>query len=492
MLKQEMHALKNWINENKVLLFITILIYQMAILAIGLVNFPYMDDSARQLTGTTDFGITYSRWGSEIGSWVVQGSRHLTDMGLVTPILTGIILAITSIIVVYSLNDKKLAVVPLIISTLIGLNPWFLQNVSFRFDSPYMAMSIFFSVLPFLWWDKKSGMFFITSIISLFLMCNTYQASSGVYIILVLALSFKEITSNENYLASLKKISWSLIAYIVAMLAYVIELKFNPELASRGGNVVIAELKDFPEVILSNSQMYLNTIMEQSSRIWLLLFGLLVFLFVLFNCINSKINPIKNLFFSLLYLIFSSILSYGVFLIFPEKLALAAPRYAYGFSIFVSITLILFVGKLASNWLSIITRFLICLFCYYILSFPFIYASALHYQKEAFERQSILLASNLKDLVNNETKNVYSTMLFKDSPIFMNTEKNYPILKELVPPNSVIFWPNQRLFKTYTGLNITIMPLNLDTFEEKDTDVKIDDYYHKIYERDNNLYIFVK
>lgn len=175
MLTKKIPLIKDWAKENKSLLITTVLIYQVAILAIGIVAFPYIDDTARQLTGATDFARSYSRWGSEIASWLVQGSRHLTDMGLTTHILTGLILALSSIIVVYCLNNKKLELLPLIVSTIIGLNPWFLQSVSFRFDSPYMALSILFSVIPFLWWEKKSSTFFILSVISILLMCNTYH-----------------------------------------------------------------------------------------------------------------------------------------------------------------------------------------------------------------------------------------------------------------------------------------------------------------------------
>ena len=66
--------LKNWCIENKAYLLLIILIYQVAVLSIGIINFPYLDDNARQVAGMTDFGTTYARWGSEFLSWFVQGS----------------------------------------------------------------------------------------------------------------------------------------------------------------------------------------------------------------------------------------------------------------------------------------------------------------------------------------------------------------------------------------------------------------------------------
>ncbi|MGX7244714.1 glucosyltransferase domain-containing protein, partial [Enterococcus quebecensis] len=336
--------------------------------------------------------------------------------------------------------------------------------------------------------------FFILSIISIFFMCNTYQASSGIYIIMVLALSLNEILSNEKHNQTYKKVFLSGLAYIIAMFIYVIETKFNPEISDRGDHVVIASIKDIPKTILTNSQMYLNTVQEQSTKLWLSLFIILILLFIVTSILNSKLHFFKSISFVVLYLILASVLSYGVFLIFPEKLALVAPRYAYGFSVFASITLILLLSKLSvsPNWIRVTSKVFICLFSYYMLSFPFVYASTLHYQKEEFEKQSLILAGDLKDLITPDTMAIYSKSLFKDSPILINSVRNFPILKEIVPSNSEVYWPNQLWFKTYTGINITINPLNPKIFKKDPSELKFSDYYYDIYEKNNDLYIIPK
>ncbi|MCA5014171.1 MULTISPECIES: glucosyltransferase domain-containing protein [unclassified Enterococcus] len=491
-MSESFSALTDWCKKNKTLLLMTVIIYQAVTVAIGIVNFPYMDDTVRQRVGNTDFASTYSRWGSELASWFVQGSRHLTDMGLFTHILTGFILTVASVIVVFTLNNKKLSALSLIVSTLIGLNPWFLQSISFRFDSPYMALSILFSVLPFLWWESKARIFFILSAFSILMMCNTYQASSGIYIVMVLALSLKTLLAGGKIGPVLKKSLLSAGAYIVAMIAYLIETKFNPDLANRGGNVAIAAFKDIPKTLVANISMYLHSIIDQSTKVWMILFVLLIVLFIVVSFVQAKERSLSLLFIGL-YLVLGAILSYGVFLIFPEKLALAAPRYAYGFSVFTAITLILLLDhKLSPQWKNMAIKGTISLFCYYLLSFPFVYASALHYQKDAFVRQSMMLAISLKNLVTANTKQVYATMLFKDSPVFNNTKQNYPILQEMVPPNSAIFFPNQVVFKTYTGMDIMIESFDFATFDKEHSELKSSDYYYDIYEKDNQLYVLVK
>lgn len=289
------------VEKNKRSILLVFFIYLVINLAIGIVNFPYLDDVGRQLWGYSKFAEGYSRWGSEILAWMIQGSRHLTDLGLVSSILTAIILTISSSIVVYVLNDKKLQIIPMIVSTIVGINPWFLQNISFRFDAPFMTFSILFSVIPFLWWDSKRYFFFWISVIGVFLMCNTYQASSGVYLLLVLALSFKRILENEKWIEILKQIALSALAYIVAMGSYVLEMKFNPELANRGGNVAIASLKDIPAVIFINSKMYLQKIIEQSTRLWILFVIVLLIVFIFVHVITAKTKR-ANVFFFLLFI----------------------------------------------------------------------------------------------------------------------------------------------------------------------------------------------
>ncbi|HFN7014456.1 TPA: glucosyltransferase domain-containing protein, partial [Enterococcus faecalis] len=126
--------------------------------------------------------------------------------------------------------------------------------------SPYMSLSLLFSVLPFLFWNKNKVLFLVVSILSIFLMCNTYQASSGIYVVMVLALSLKQLLDNQSFIAVLKKAIVAMISYISAMFLYLIETKFNPEIATRGGMTTIASVKDIPKTILVNSQMYLSKI----------------------------------------------------------------------------------------------------------------------------------------------------------------------------------------------------------------------------------------
>lgn len=309
---------------------------------------------------------------------------------------------------------------------------------------------------------------------------------------MVLALSLKDLLAAKDYKITINKIFLAAVAYILAMLAYVLETSFNHELVRRGNTVAIAKMQDLPETIVVNSKMYFSKIAEQSNNLWMLLCLILFILFIFSSITNSKISKLKSTLLLFLYLIFASILSYGVFLIFTEKLAASHPRYAYGFSVFVVITLILLLNNYSPIFIRRITQIFICLFCYYLLSFPFVYAATLSYQKEAFERQSIILATDLKDLVTNDSTTVHADTLFKNSPIYYNTSRNYPILEDLVPQNSSIYWPNQLLFKTYTETKITIFPFKPKEINPNSKDLVVDNYYYKIYKTNDDIYIIMK
>ncbi|MDR2660905.1 MAG: hypothetical protein LBC17_02535 [Lactobacillaceae bacterium] len=197
-----------------------------------------------------------------------------------------------------------------------------------------------------------------------------------------------------------------------------------------------------------------------------------------------------------MYLVLAAIFSYGVFLIFVEQLAKYQPRYAYGFAIFMVITIILLLDNISINTKTIFkmpTQIITVFLSYYILIFPFVYASSLNANKIAFQTQSIILVQELKDQIDNTTNDIYLNTLFKNSPVFNNSVANYPILSLLVPNNESLYWPNLLLFNTLNngmpqnikGFDPKVIPLNMEN-------LKVDDFYYQIYKQDNNLYVIRK
>ena len=68
--------------------------------------------------------------------------------------VSAIILTLTSVVVLYVMFDgEQISWVSAMGSVFIGINPWFLEPISFRFDAPYICLSVLVSVIPII--DKR-------------------------------------------------------------------------------------------------------------------------------------------------------------------------------------------------------------------------------------------------------------------------------------------------------------------------------------------------
>ncbi|MGH2165374.1 glucosyltransferase domain-containing protein, partial [Enterococcus faecalis] len=113
------------------------------------------------------------------------------------------------------------------------------------------------------------------------------------------------------------------------------------------------------------------------------------------------------------------------------------------------------------------------------LSFVLVYSSTLNYQKEAFIRQAAVLTHDLKNVVTNERKKVYLNTFFKNSTVYANTSRNYPILSKIVPPNDGLYFPNYVWFNTSSNLGVEMAPL-IDTDMSKNQKV-VSNHFYDIY-----------
>lgn len=478
----------SYFHENTKQIIVIIILYLTATLSIGIVNYPYIDDIGRQVTGYTDFAGSYARYFSEYSAYLVHGSRHLADLGLTTFILSALIMSAVSVLVLFIIFDgQQISWMSALASVLLGINPWFLEVLSFRFDSPYICLSVLVSVIPFLFYRRNNIQYFIISTVCIFLMCNSYQASSGIYPVMLLTLVFKDLVNNTKIIDCLKNIGISILAYGLAMGLFFIEISFNPQLKERGTNTTLASFSEMPKAIIENYNVYFHTIYNESAKIWIVLFGLVLIIFVLKYLLIDK--DIKAFLFSIIYAVIGAFLSYGVYAAFSGHLAADRPRYAYGFAFFFGVILIMIGKKINNSYFALPRNIVISLLVYYIFSFSFAYSTALAAQKESFERQSTILSQDLSKYIKSDTA-VYINQLFKDSPIFKNTAVNYPILSALVPSNSNLYWPNLMWFNNLTQLNVT--PIGTQKVDQTKLEHLVSNQYYDIYQQGKMLFVYMK
>ncbi|WP_460016910.1 glucosyltransferase domain-containing protein [Lactovum odontotermitis] len=400
----------------------TFICYAVPLIAIGLSNYPYLDDTSRRAMGYTAFGNDYSRWGSEFLAWILQGSRHLVDTGLTNFIVTALILALSSVILVSIIS--KLGYLSLFVSLMIGLNPWSLGLFSFKFDSPFMAVSVLMSIIPFLFWEKRQ--FAVVSFFALFLMYNTYQASSGIFLVIFLIKIYRSLTQRIDGKKLRTNVLMGGLSFLLPTIAYFVQLKVLPVAAGHSSNSMLSQnifLQPF-----TNVRLFLSAFKYNSAKVWIAVFAVLLVVFVIKEIINSD----NNLAFSSLYLavffVLGTFLSFGIYL-FLQQLT-PALRYIYGLPFFLACLAIMLFDKQEEKWraLTIINRFVPALLSFFILQFSFTYAGVLENQRESLQSQTMGLANSLEKVDLKGVKLYFSDFLFSDSATLKNSQKNYPIL----------------------------------------------------------------
>lgn len=125
-------------------------LYILGISAILRANFYYVDDIMRAYDGSMGWDA-FSRYLSNFVSFFLHADSFLTDISPLPQLLACVLLGAASVTVLYVITGRMrfsvweyAAVLPL------GLSPYMLECLSFKYDAPYMAISILASVAPLL------------------------------------------------------------------------------------------------------------------------------------------------------------------------------------------------------------------------------------------------------------------------------------------------------------------------------------------------------
>ena len=142
--------LDNNISSNiKKTIIIIFFIYAFSLTSIIRANFNYIDDLGRIIEGKGAWEF-FSRYTSNFLASIIHAGQFLTDISPLPQLIACFFLAIASGILIYTFSKKDkfsfwniIAVIPL------GLSPYFLECLSYKFDAPYMALSIYQVVSQF-------------------------------------------------------------------------------------------------------------------------------------------------------------------------------------------------------------------------------------------------------------------------------------------------------------------------------------------------------
>lgn len=425
----ELQGLSNFLKELnwsyiKKNLVSFIIIYGLAICTILRANVNYIDDLGRTAFGYRGWE-NFSRWISEYGSILVHGKTYLTDMSPMPQFLAVFLIALASTIILYVfVDEKKYSLISVIAILPLGISPYFLECLSYKYDAPYMALSILGAIFPFLFIEYQKKWFFLFSFIGLVIMCMTYQASSGIYILMLLFYCVKEFNFAQQ--VEYKKLCLTLVlGFLCFGFSLGVYKIFFVKIAD---TYVSSELPNSSLVatIYHNSKTYINLLISDLPKIWKSLICIIVSMSICNICVKTERNKLVAIIVLIITVCASLVLSYGAYLALQKPLF--ATRAMYGFGVFIALLSILGITAWSKNYA---LKIGCCFLSWCLFGYAFLYGNALAEQKRYAEFRIQLVINDLNTLPINESISAEKVIIkgkTLNSPIVEKWIDKYPVL----------------------------------------------------------------
>lgn len=445
-------------------------------------DFYYADDLWRSFDGSRSW-IGFSRYVSEFLSIVLHNNFYLPDIAPLTQFISLAVYSFSTILLAWLVTERKVTISSLVICSLLFLSPFNAQNLSYRFDSPYMALAAFFPMVPFLFKEENKS-FVFTSVISLILCCMSYQSGTSIYILLAIFFATSLWLKKESYQKIFTFVGLSVFSFALALVLF--KLLFMNTI-NNGADSYSATVS--LSVMPQNFKTYLSNTIPSFGGLWIKGFVAISILVALVLGIKvSRQNKLVTAIFLIVMGLLALFLSFGPYLVFAKPLF--SPRAFTGFSMLITLVGIslyknLFVSGGGKKAL------LIPAFClvYGCIVFLFAYGVALTEQKQYQDFRVEHLLSDLSQHTIQDEKNYvsFSGSIGLSDGIAVNSD-SFPLINQLISvvPSGGGIW-NDDLLSSY-NFNCEDEYLS----ENPGWPLLKSSYYHDIYGEGNHFFIVLK
>lgn len=478
-----------FIVQNKKYFIFLIAIYFLGYFTIIRGNFCYVgnDDLPRQLEGCREW-VNWYRYIDEFGSILIHTATNLIDIAPLTQFIATFFVALASFIAAQAATGGALTWLACIAALPIGLFPYFLATISYRFDSPYMAISVFASVFPFAFRKDRIN-FIISSIIGILAMCTSYQASSGIYIVLTALCVLRMHKDGDSWQEIGKFILTAICCYAGTLAIFSLvfmEKDFKPGAVDE--RLQITNLA-------KNTIIYISTIWHGLGKSALKAFVIISLALGLFaQTFYSKRGKAISFCMTAFFYIMALPLSYGVYLAMGTPLW--HPRAMYGAGVFVAAGLLLLATNLEGSQKAFkaVASLFIFVVSYCCLTYAFAFGNAQTKQNEYAEFRTALVVDDLSKVMADQSGYKNTEILFANGVEFAPVVKNlidvYPLTAQCVELYSD-GGRNTQYVASAMGL-FDFVSGDSHHLEKEDLPVLVDTVYHKIQGKDNHYLVTFK
>lgn len=451
------------------------LIYVFSFLAIFKADFLYLDDMGRTYQGLKGWEY-FSRYLSNFLSRFFSIGNYLTDVSPLTQIVACVFLATSGIVVLHVLTEKtKFSFFEYLSALLIGISPYFLECISYKYDSPYMALSILASVLPLVFYKKNRIFYCFTVFIGMLTVCMTYQAASGIFPMFVAFIVFDLWNKEEKTKKILNFLLSSVVGYLAGLIVFRV---FIMTPVSNYNSTHLLGIDTIIPSYFGNLKKYFTFVKNDFRVEWLVLIIVIAVAFVYVFVRDSKKKKIVSLIASLILIAAMVLVCFGVYP-FMEDASFYA-RAMYPFGVMVSFIAV----RVASSTKIYLGKISVLALCWMFVVFSFSYGNALNVQKTYTDFRISQTINDLTDLdlLDGESeKKVQIKGTIGYAPSFENMPDDYDMMIRLVPVtfcDSGWYW-GYFGFLHYYGLDNIVID-NSEDYRGLDLPVLEDNIYHTI------------
>lgn len=501
-------SVKSWVSElakYRFLLKPTLIfaaIFAVGLLALIRADFNYYDDYGRANEGYQyweQFGRYVSNWGATF----LHTNQFLAEISPLTQLVACLIMGLASTIAVYAITGvKEFKVRHYLAGIPIGLSPYFMECYAYKFDAPYMALSVLASILPFLFWDcKHKAVFPVVAFGSALVMCMTYQAANGIFFVLLLLMELKSLLGSSEKLRkvipkTLKSLLLRALPYAAGMLCF--RFLIMPSYDGGYAATTLPPLAELPQTVIGHLQFYAELIWSDFNMIWTILVGLVLVVFLIFLVVRAHCSKVLAAIAGLLFLLYVAVGSFGIYPALEAPLFSAHAMYgitvAFGFICIATVELV----QVKYATLLRLPVFLLA-WCFFV--YAFIYGNVLSRQQDYanFRLGQTITALNQDNILTDETKTV-SVLNDPDfAPSIRSSIARYPLLGRSVYKVYYGFdvWGTYKLLNYYDlGVEVLIgndvtSPEDNPCYQNDECEV-IETYYDKIYYNDEAILVEIK
>lgn len=399
----------------------------------------YIDDMGRSLDG-------YLGWG--------QDGRPLTDiimkclsLGLpiidVSPlnqILAVLAMSVTSVVYVSKYTENVTPLILGLASSLFIVQPFLLENLSYKFDSLPMALSAILLTIPFL--IKGSNVItFIVSVLCITSSLAIYQATIGVFIIFSIA---NVVFSNyNNQVDDVKDSALRALQLAIGYLVYsliVVKYFVTGAYASGHASMIIESMNVIQTLLTNTDRMfgYFSQAIEPYSSFFIGIF-LLAVVFSVFR--ETRLHIQKNGYNNIFKLAVIVASPFLVFLFsFLHLLTLEKPVFSARVFISLSAAMLFFGVLFLRNLRVLVSVILISILLFAGLINSYAYGNAVKAQMKIDD----LISASIYQDVNSSGLNFTSVSVLGTMPVARqrnNLGNRFPAIARMIPVYLNGDWP---------------------------------------------------